>query len=264
MNDEERAQQDLALKVFAAFPKISTMSIAALRHFSRDQFRQTGKTSIRLCPPIDLYPAITERALAEDDFSPAYLHADEVRLARALGPRDPRIVDAVARTAFHPRVIETEYPESKQDVRFLARVTLAEFGSASAQWSEKAFSEISADDALGTSAAQIAIATDHQGALEKVSGLLQLILQQNPTDPIPIRSRDRFYELAYALANAGAKARPFAAPVVNVVDRKVESWAPPFFGILSITPSPMCRVLELVGGPESERVLSQEPCHFAN
>jgi hypothetical protein len=260
MNEEERAQQELAVKVLQVFPRISTMNIAALRHFGQDQYRSLGKDALLLCPPAYLYPAIAELTLAQGDFSSAYLYADDVRLARALGPRDPRIVEAVARTAFSSQIITTEYSEAREDIRSLARVALAEFGPAAAQWSEQAFQEIGADDALGTSAGQIAVATDHPHALERVSQLLEGILQRFPNDPIPLYSRDRFYELAFAVAAAGPQAVPLAAPILKIMNRKVESWAPPF-GMLSVAPWRMCRVLELIGGPDADKALAEEACH---
>ena len=259
MNDEERLQQELALKVFQAFPRISLLSIAAVRHFGQEAYRKVEKVALRLCPPTDLYPAVTEWALAQGQFSASHLFGDEVRLARALGPRDPRIVEAVARTAFHPGVIVTEYP-LKGDIRSLARVTLAEFGDEAAQWSEQAYQAINADDALGTSAAQIAVATDHAQALEKVAQLLETILQQHAKNPIPRAPRDRFYELAYAMARAGPKAMAFADPIVKMMDRQVESWAPPY-GMVSLRPRRMCRVLELIGGPDAQKALAREVCH---
>jgi hypothetical protein len=166
----------------------------------------------------------------------------------------------VARTAFNNHPIVTQYPELRADIRSLARVTLAEFGPAAAPWAVQAFDVMSSTDALGTSAAQIAVAAKHPEALGKVAGLLSAILDDQSKDPIQHAARDRFYELAYALAAAGPEARPHVQSVIRIMGRKVQSWAPPF-GMVELAPRRMCRVLELIGGPEADRARVQEVCH---
>jgi hypothetical protein len=165
----------------------------------------------------------------------------------------------VARTAFHPYAIETEYPETKQDIRSFARTTLAGFGGAAASWADMAFQAISADDALGTSAAQVAVAGGHPQALDRVQGLFTDLLAAYSDDPIPLRVRDRLYELAYAIAMGGRAAQTHAGPIHELLGRKVESWAPPF-GMLELPPRRMCRVLEYIGGEEARLAVSKPPC----
>jgi hypothetical protein len=114
--------------------------------------------------------------LSRGVFSRGHLHANELRPAAALGPRDQRIVEAVARTACHPYAIETEYPEKTQDIRSFARTTLAGFGGAATPWAEMALQASSAEDALGTSAAQLAVAGGHPRALDRVHGLFTDVL----------------------------------------------------------------------------------------
>lgn len=257
MNDGEHAQQELALKVLQTFPRFSLMNNAAVKHFGRDQYRHVDLRTTRLCTPVEFYDAILEWALGNREFAPPVLRADQLRLARALGPRDPQIIEAVARTAFASEANTTEYPELKQDIRSLARTTLAEFGASAAPWSEQAYRSINADDALGTSAAQIAAATDYPGALEKTSKLLETILEQNPKDPIPVVPYRRFSELAYAVVRAGPAARPYAGPIIKILlHRKVEDRGYPF-GIVSVSPRGMCPLLQLIGGSDAEKALSQ-------
>jgi hypothetical protein len=259
MNAEERAREELVLRVLRDFPHISVMNIAAQRHFGRDQFRQTDdKRSVRLCPRSDLDTSIAELTLQQGKFSRSHLFDLELHLARRLGPRDTRIVASVAGTAFHPHPIKAE-SGVPDDIRSLARVTLAEFGTAAAPWSEQAYQAISSADELGTTAAQIAVSTGHPQALQKVAMLLDEILQKHSGNPIPRTARNRFYDLAYALAYVGPQARSHADPVLKIMDRQVESWAPPF-GMVSLRPRRMCRVLELIGGPQTVPILAGDIC----
>jgi hypothetical protein len=260
MNDEERKQDRLALQVLRDFPVISAMHIGAVRHFGRDRYRHQDHESFLLCPSRDLNGEIASLSLAQQMFSGSYLHAYPLRLARHVGPRDPAIVEVVARTAFHEYPILTEYPEFKEDIRSLARVTLAEFGAAAAPWSAQAYKAMNAQDRLGTTAAQIAVVTGHPQALQQVSQMLDTILRDNPKDPIRRDVRDRFYDLAYALASVGAKARDYVGPVIRIMSREVQSAAPPF-GLIELKPRRMCRVLELIGGPDADRARASETCH---
>lgn len=257
MNETEWAESRLVLQVMEEFPVVHVMHIAAVKHFGRDRYRREGDTAIRVCAPEVLYPRLAELMLSRGMFSRGYLHANELRLAAALGPRDQRIVEAVARTAFHAFPIETKYPEARKDIRSFARTTLAGFGEAAAPWAERAFQAISAEDALGTSAAQVAVAGGHPQALERVHDLLMDALEARPDDPIPRGIRDRLYELAYAMG--GRRAWEYAGPIHRLLGRKVESWAPPF-GMIELPPRRMCRVLEYIGGQQARRALSKPPC----
>ena len=118
---------------------------------------------------------------------------------------------------------------------------------------------MSANDALGTSAAAIAVAGGSPEALPTISRLLDAILDSSRKDPIPRQARERFYELAYALAAAGPKAQPYAKPLLRMMERKVESWAPPF-GMVALRPRRMCRVLEIIG-LDDELTKAAEACH---
>jgi hypothetical protein len=104
------------------------------------------------------------------------------------------------------------------------------------------------DDALGTSAAQIAVAAGHPQALSKVAAMLDAILKANRNDPISRSARDRFYELAFALAAVGPDARPYVGPVVQIMGRTVQ-------------PRRMCRVLEVIGGAQADQARASKTCH---
>ncbi len=256
---QEVEQAAHALRSFELNRRATPMTIGATSYFSRLRYRRIeGERSREVCPPYDLYPRLAELLVNQNYFGGAYIFKDELGIARMMGPRDPAIVDAVARTAFNPHPI-MEDDVLKRDIRPLARSVLAEFGSAASAYGQQAFDQMSGDTALGTGAAQIAVAAGHPGALARTEELMDEILGQFP-DTIPRDSRNRIFELAYALAFAGPQARDHLDPVLDILDRRVESWAPPY-GMVELEPVAMCLVLERVGGPEAEARLSEPPCN---
>jgi hypothetical protein len=196
-----------------------------------------------VCPPVDLYPAVTAITTDQQVFSAPYLYEDEVNLARALGPRNEQILNSVARTAFNSRPIPYANLLKKADVRPLARLALAEFGVAAKPWSEQAFGQIGHDDPLGTTAAQIAVATGHPQALQKVHEHLDAILRRFPTGRIPKFDRDRFNELAFALVFAGDDARAHIEPLAEMLSRPNSDYT--------------CAILRQIGGTEAESALAK-------
>src|SRR5262249_20760937 len=106
MNQEEREQTETALHALKIFPRISQMNIGAVRHFARLSYRRDNATrSQPLCPPGDVYAQVSDAMIAQGVFEKPFLFPDDLRVARIIGPRDRRIVDAVARTAFNPSPI---------------------------------------------------------------------------------------------------------------------------------------------------------------
>lgn len=259
MNEDERAKELRTLDVLREFPRAHVMHIAAERHFGLERYRKIDdRTTLRLCPPADLDEEIATTTLKQGTFNRSHLFTEELNLARRLGPRDPKIVQGTAGTAFNPHPIRADWG-APGDIRNLARVVLAEFGAHAAPWATQAFNAISIDDPYGTTAAQIALAGGHPQAAARIATLLDEILQKHSRDPIPRTARNRFYDLAYALAILGPAAEPHAQPVTRIMSRKVQSWAPPF-GMVELAPRRMCRVLELIGGPGTEQTLASAIC----
>jgi hypothetical protein len=141
----------------------------------------------------------------------------------------------------------------------LARATLASLGHAAARpYADQAFRLISGDDALGTGAAQVAVASGHPGALELVEKLMAEALASVPFGrAVPWHTRNRLYELAYALALGGDEARLHAVPLRQLMEREVQSWAPPF-GMIELPPKRMCSVLAKI---VSTAASGQEPSY---
>ncbi|AXE94625.1 hypothetical protein CUJ90_19545 [Paraburkholderia terricola] len=79
------------------------------------------------------------------------------------------------------------------------------------------------------------------------------LLATVPDDkPIPLATRDRLYELSWAIAFSGESAKDHEAPVIRLMGRHVQSAAPPF-GVVSLHPKRMCEVMSKIYG-DSERV----------
>jgi len=254
--DEDRGLDQKALQVFRDFHNQNGggLSRAAFAYFAQDKHRQDGKEIMRICPNDEASEGIAQLTAGTPFWRvggfPGDHDVQHLRVARNVGPRRPEILSIVSETAFAERPVAGERLSLPQDIRALARVILAEYGTAAMPWSEQAFAAMGSRDELGTTAAQLAVATRHPGAMERTEQLLDGLLAQYPTDPIPDHAWMRFYELAYALAAAGPEAKPFAGPITRMTCRTVKVWAPPF-GNLALPPDEMNRVLKIVGA---------EPC----
>lgn len=101
---------------------------------------------------------------------------------------------------------------------------LAAIEGAATPYADRAFSEISIESSMGTGAAQIAVASGHLQALEKVELLMDQLLATLPGEaPIPWDQRNRLYEMAQALAYGGQAAQEHVSPLRELMSREVES-----------------------------------------
>ena len=262
--EAEKDQSRLALEVLQVFDssKLDELQQAAVKYFGYPWRQRRGAAdSDKLipCPPTELYAAITEAAIKARVFERPFLYAKELALAEQLGPRHQQIIDATARSAFR----DSEIPDDpfKTDLRPYARLILAGFGpSASEKWANQAFAQMSSNDQMGTGAAQVAVAGGEPQALPKVKDLMEQILLATPEQkPIPRLVRNRFYELAFALGMAGERSQPYAQPLIELLDRRVESWAPPF-GMIELPPARMCPVARHIGGTVAAAAETKEFC----
>jgi len=179
-----------------------------------------------------------------------------LKLAFQLGPRDPVIVQAVGRHAFENRPIAESVFE---DTRPLARSVLASFGKAARPWRDQAMAQMSRDDALGTSAAQVAAASGDPEAIHQVASLLQKAVDAEPEDKaIGIKEGIRITELAFALGAARERARPYAPMVIKLLNRDFTIGS--HFGPLELAPTSMCRVLSAIGGSDAEAAIRGPRC----
>jgi hypothetical protein len=89
---------------------------------------------------------------------------------------------------------------------------------------------------------------------------MEQLISAIPRDKlVPRLTRNRLYELAFALGMAGEGAQPYAAPFLELLDRRVESWAPPF-GMIGLPPARMCPVAQRIGGSVAEAGRTKDFC----
>lgn len=256
MTPAQAQRADVALAVLRDFPRQAPIYREAMGHFGRA--RDLGDDQ-PFCLDEQIRQQISEATLGAEAWDYALPGLPELYLARQLGPRNEAIVVHVANGAFRTTPI-SEWPYA--DIRPMARSVLASFGKHAAPWRDEALEQMHARDTLGTSAAQVAAASQDPGAVGAVARLFEQTLSQTPDDVIPRDKAKRLSELAFAIGAAGEAGRPYINLLTNLLARDVESAAPPF-GIIARTPTEVCWALEMIGGPETGEPLSSERCEGA-
>jgi hypothetical protein len=230
------------------------LAIGAERALSEDLYRGSpGQPRTRVCTPASVYA----RVAAAFAGSPLKYRFDrhQLTLASHLQPPPAEVVDAVARVAFSPQPVidDDSGGQIDGDIRPYARTVLAGFGHESARYAAEASDQISSENSIGTGAAQVAASGGQPGALARIEALMNELLATVPDDkPIPLATRDRLYELSWAIYFSGESAKDHAAPIIRLMGRRVQSGAPPF-GMVSLHPKRMCEVLSRIYG-NSDRV----------
>jgi hypothetical protein len=216
----------------------------------RDFWRRTyiGKKApdrVRVCAPRDIYLRVARLPIWQNELKNR-VSETHLELFSKLPEVNDDIVNAVGRAAFDTQPLQGII--RFKDIRPYARTILAGFGTRAAAYSAQAFDTMSNADSLGTGAAQIAVATRHPDVLPRVKLLMDELLSSVPADKtIPFNSRNRLYELAYAISLGGDDAKAYAAPVKTLMARKVQSWAG-HYGMLDLRPKRMCAILERIEG----------------
>ncbi|MGU7779867.1 hypothetical protein [Burkholderia sp. PU8-34] len=230
------------------------LAIGAERSLSEDLYRRSpGNHGVRVCTPATIYGRVAA-AFAGIAIKGRF-DRHELRLASYLQPTPANVVDAVAQIAFSPRPVidDDSGGQVDGDIRPYAMTVLAGFGPESARYAAEAFKQISSENSIGTGAAQVAAAGGQPDALTRIESLMNELLATVPDDkPIPLATRDRLYELSWAIAFSGESAKDHVAPVIRLMGRQVQSGAPPF-GAVSLHPKRMCEVLSKIYG-DSDRV----------
>lgn len=212
-----------------------------------------------LCPPTRLTERLAEAAQNTQAFNRrGRLDQHGLQLARAIGPRSPLIVRAVANTAFSEHVV----PDNGEitDLRPFARLILAEFGPAATPWQKRAEREMSVDSELGVGAAQIVGASGDPAALAQIEQLMMKRLDRQPKGKVVgVLERDRLYGLAYALGMAEQKAAPYTSGLIELMNRKVSAGGASPDRIVT-EPRRMCWVADRIGGRAAEVAKAKSYC----
>lgn len=209
--EEERYQ--LAVQILESDGRRhSFLDSGAIRFLASGVYRKTAERLQAVCAPANIYQRASSAISSRDLF---YGKAEEfhLKLASKIDSPTDYIVEFVAKIAFSSRF----HIDKNKDMRPLARSVLASFGSRAQEYSELAFEQISAYDAMGTSAAQIAAATGHPNALPSIQRFMYKILETEK--PINRLERKRFYELAYALLIADETAVDYTAAIHEFMTR---------------------------------------------
>jgi len=255
MTPIQARRAELALGVLGTFPRHAAIYQGAIDVFGRP-------IDADPLPPREVY-CVSEadrNAVAsltvEADAWRGLVGRSYLDLAFQLGPRHPAIVESVGRHAFEGRPI-AEGPV--EDTRVLARSVLASFGPAARPWRDVALAQMSSEDSLGTSAAQVAAASGDADAIRQVVDLLLQAIAAEPADEaISITATPRITELAFAVGAAREHARPYVSVIVGLLNREFTIGS--HFGALELTPTSMCRVLSAIGGEEAEAALKGPRC----
>jgi hypothetical protein len=252
VSDQQRPRVDAALRVLMEFHDYDDVYDGAMMFFGR---RRSLEDQEPFCLDEALKRDITTATLAAKTWDRGLAGIAKLELARQLGPRDGRIVRYVAQTAFYGQPVADI---GFSDLRPQARSVLASFGVAAAPWREAALGSMDAKTSLGTTSAQVAAASRQPAAVTAVADLLAQELSR-AHGVIGREHAKRLVELAYGLGAAGEAARPHIKLLTRLLDRKVQSSAPPF-GVIERSPSEVCRAIAWVGGPEADRTLASAKC----
>jgi hypothetical protein len=217
------------------------LTLGAERFLATGVSRGLGTQAVFVCTPSDIFQRAQSAITAHGLFSKGRLIEYQLQLASNFTQPSPDIVEAVAKVAFDEQPQQSEVFRN-QDIRPNARNVLARFGNRTAAYGGIAYAQISAEDAMGTGAAQVAVAAGYPNALERTEKVMQMKLDAlRDVAVVPWQAKHRLYELAFAIS-LSADAAKHLDPIKVLMRKKVESWAPPF-GMLPLDPKQVCSVL---------------------
>lgn len=260
-NDEEKKKFDLALENLVIFGNdINAQILGTLKFLSRDMVRKIDGESYWVLPPEYVYKEATKILIKNGSLSRGRLTEYGLNLIQKMKPPPTELIKRVELSAFNEHMQESGIFK-KRDIRPYSRSVLANISRKGADYSEKAFAEMSSKDSLGTGAAQVAVATGHPAALQLVEDMMWQLLNKNPKPTaISLETTNRLYELSYALYFGGEASRKHLTPLYEFMERKVQFWAFPFHTMVNVTPKRMCRILKLMGNPETNAGKHFEYC----
>jgi hypothetical protein len=228
-NPSEKHQYELAVQILESkASRSSWLDIGAVKFLANGIYRKTDEITQRTCAPDNIYQRAS-LAMESRVLFPPKIQEYHLKLASKISNPSNYIIKTVARVAFSPQI----QLDNGKDMRPIARSILASFGTKAKEYGDISFKEMSANDPLGTGAAQIAAATRYPKALSRIQELMYEILETS--EPINREERMRFYELAYAYLADKEAAEKYTAPIHDFMARDFAAWILP--------PKDMCRVL---------------------
>ncbi len=229
-------------------PIQNSLTVGAQKTLGYGLTRRLAGSSIFVCTPESIMEKVGSLIKERQEFGDGQLVEYQLQLAEKIPMPNKIVVEQVGKTAFNE---SPQYSELflQMDIRPMARSTLATFGKSAAAFQDVAVQQMSSETSLGTGAAQVAAAVGYPEAIPRIIEMINAMVGQFPAnEAIPLGARDRLLELAWAIYFAGENGRNASASVHMLMQRKVESRAPPF-GIVGVSPKRLCRVLERIEGP---------------
>ena len=219
------------------------------------------------CRPSEKIIAELAPSLDRGNWPRANTELNELRLIERLPPSGTR-ARGLASIAFLGWIPPSEL--GGEDSRPFARQLLGDQGVFARPWRAVALREIGSDNRLGTSAAYLAVAVDPNDALPKVSRVMAIKLASSRakakmrwsglgTPSIAPDDGNRLIELGYALSRAGPAAESYSAPIIAMLDQRIERPAPPF-GLLPAEPTEFCRMARYIGGRVAQAAQAKPFC----
>ena len=220
-----------------------SMKIGAAKTLGNLFVRRPDKdTFFIVCDQKNLYDRVGIALANQRGIGRHHIVEYELRLASKITKPAEIIVEDVATVAFAEKHWQSEFIKG-EDIRPLARAVLASFRGQASKYGKLASIQMSSETALGTGAAQIAVATQQPNALENTLQMMDGLINSFPANKaIAPHERDRLYELAWALTYSDKKTSERIAMIEKVMTKKVESNAT-MFGIVEINPKKMCSIL---------------------
>lgn len=210
------------------------------------------------CLPSSIFNQLPQ-IITNNNMLEARIVEHQLELAEKSSNSTPYIIEKIGNSAFNKKRQGSE-TFTKHDIRPFARTVLAKFGKDALLFSDEAFNQISSDSALGTGAAQVAAAVGHPEALQKINKMMISELRKIPNDQaIPWHTRNRLYELAYAIYFSKTKDEKYINTIRELMTRQVQSWAPPF-GLIEMYPKRMCKLLAKIQGSNLNSVSEYHYC----
>lgn len=261
-NDSEKRIFELTDELFSVAEQQNALWLGiGIQKFLASGITRRDKSNARkVCPPAGLYDSIG-RSITDNNSLEARLEDYQLQVLQKIENPTPYITDKLETIAFSSSpYIETDpYSKDRIDLRPRARVILAQNKKSALKYAPRAYKEISSQNPLGTSAAQIAAKANYKDTLLVIERLLNKILDTTPpNEAIDFEARDRFMELSYALILAGEPAKKHTAPIEKILSRKVKSWAG-HFGAIELKPKRMCLILDKIN-PDNEQTKKHEYC----
>jgi hypothetical protein len=242
-NERERALIKTAVDVLAfTSDAAGWLGIGAEKLLSNGYYRRDGQKYQRVCDALEQFERASNLIRNSDHLRRGRIVEYGLKLIARLPNPGEDLAKIVAASAFNDGIQYSEIFRNR-DIRPLARSTLATLGPLARPYADRAYTQISIEDSMGTGAAQIAVAGGHPNALPTVERLMaEKLAGLSKKQVVPWDVGHRLYEMGYALAFGGLQAKEYVAPLRDLMHREVQKWAPPF-GMLELPPRPMCEVL---------------------